>query len=125
MGGQALMARVAVTRAPGAAAGVYRFLAAQEEAERDRWESAQARRTANGYSRQRYPRRVRLEAFAAGLPVNVSTGELWGWAATEAGCPPVQRPVGRTPERAIVRPDDSVAFSDDNWARLFLEESGI
>jgi hypothetical protein len=32
---------------------------------------------------------------------------------------------GRLPERAIVRPDDSIAFNDDDCAALFIEEYGL
>jgi hypothetical protein len=29
------------------------------------------------------------------------------------------------PKRAIVRPDDTVTFTDENWAALFIGENGL
>jgi hypothetical protein len=29
------------------------------------------------------------------------------------------------PARAIVRPDETITFTDDGWAALFLEENGL
>lgn len=105
--------------------GLYRFLAEAEGIEYRRWEEAQRRRVANGYEVEAYPRQRRLDAFAAALPVNVSTGEIWGWNAVHGGAPAVSRPSGRRPERAIVRADDTITFSDDDWAALALDEQGL
>ena len=52
-------------------------------------------------------------------------GEIWGWNAVNPGAPSVPRPAGRLPERAVVRPDDSVILTNDSWAALFIEESGL
>lgn len=41
------------------------------------------------------------------------------------GRPQVQRPAGRLPERATVGPDDSVVFTDKEWALLWLLENGL
>jgi len=114
-----------VAKSAGSARGVYRFLAEAEEVEYRRWEEAQERRLKNGYALEEYPRRRRLDAFSTGRPVNVSTGEIWGWNAASAGAPPFPRPAGRRPERAIVRPDDTITFTDEDWAALFIEEHGL
>jgi hypothetical protein len=117
------MARVAKSEAN--VAGVYRFLERRERAAYEDWELAQERRGKNGYARECYPRQRRLDAFAAGVPVNVHSGDILGWRAVKAGAPPVLRPLGRLPERAIVRPDDTITWSDENWAALFIEENGL
>ena len=104
---------------------MYRFLAEAEEVEYRRWEEGQQRRLKNGYALEEYPRQRRVDAFSLGQPVNVCTGEIWGWNAVSAGAPSVPRPPGRLPERAIVRPDDTIAFTDENWAALFIEEHGL
>jgi hypothetical protein len=117
------MARIALL--VGNASGVYRFLAEAEEVEHRRWDEGQRRRLKNGYVAEDYPRQRRFDAFAAALPVNVSTGEIWGWNAAKAGAPNVSRPPGRRPGRAIVRPDDTITFTDADWAALFIEENGL
>jgi hypothetical protein len=108
------------------AAGVYGWLLAREEA---------AARCAGGrldgrfggegpWSYDHVP--ARLEALRAGWPVNVPSGSLPGWAQTEA---PTRR--GRfgaaiiRPARAIVAADDSITWSDEGWARLWLEENDL
>ena len=91
--------------------GLYRFLAEAEEVEYRRWEEGERRRLANGYRAKSYPRQRRLDAFGSGQPVNVTTGEIWGWNAVNPGAPSVPRPAGRLPERAVVRPDDSVILT--------------
>jgi hypothetical protein len=106
-------------------AGVYRFLERRERAEYEQWERGQRKRMQNGYAFGGYPRQRRLEAFAAGVPVNVHCGEVLGWNAVHDGAPAVARPVGRQPDRAIVGPDDSILWSDEDWAQLFLEEQGL
>ena len=105
--------------------GLYRFLYEAEEVEYRRWEDGQRRRSANGYHAESYPRQRRLDAFGSGQPVNVDTGEIWGWNAVKAGAPPVPRPAGRLPTRAIVRPDDTITLTDENYAALFIEEHGL
>jgi hypothetical protein len=105
--------------------GLYRFLYEAEEVEFRRWEEGQRRRIANGYNAGSYPRQRRLDAFGSALPVNVAAGENWGWNAVNAGAPPVARPAGRLPARVIVRPDDTLTYTDDGWAALFIEEHGL
>ena len=114
-----------VARPLGTARGVYRFLGEAEEVEYRRWEEGQVRRLRNGCTAESYPRQRRLDAVSLGQPVNVSTGEIWGWNAVNAGAPAVPRPPGRQPLRAIVRPDDTITFTDDDWAALFIEEHGL
>ena len=93
--------------------GLYRFLYEAEEVEYRRWLDGERRRLANGDRAELYPRQRRIDAFGSGLPVNVSTGEIWGWSAVNAGAPAVSRPRGRRlPERAIVRPDDTIEACD-------------
>lgn len=104
--------------------GLYRFLERRERASYEDWEQGQRRRIHNGCSPEDYPRRRRLDAFAAGLAVNVPSGDVWGWGAAHDGAPTVPRP-GDPGARAIVQPDDTIAWSDDDWAALFLEENGL
>lgn len=125
MGGETLMARVATPRSRTLAVGLYRFLDTTERREFRRWEDAQDRRVMNGGSPRRYPRQRRLEAFTALSPVNVASGEIFGWGAVQAGAPQVQRPAGRLPGRAVVSPDDSVVFTDDDWTVRWLDENGL
>jgi hypothetical protein len=115
------MARVADAQMN--ASGLYRFLERQERANYENWEQGQERRVYNGYSREGYPRQRRLDAFAAGLAVNVDAGDILGLGALRDGAPIVPRPVGHR-LRAIVSPADMVTWSDDDWARLWLEELG-
>jgi hypothetical protein len=114
-----------VARPAGTALGVYRFLADAEKAGHRRWEEGQQRRLKNGYALEEYPRQRRLEAFSAQQPVNVPTGEIWGWNAVNAGAPHVPRPPGRLAGRAIVRPDDTITFTNENWVALYIEEHGL
>jgi hypothetical protein len=72
-----------------------------------------------------YPRQRRLDAFSSGQAVNVSAGSVFGWNAIAAGVSPVPRPAGRLPERVVVSPDDRVTYTDEDWAALFIEESGL
>jgi hypothetical protein len=117
------MARLATT-AGARPDGLYRFLERRERDNYERGEQAQRRRVHNGYSPECYPRQRRMDAFAAGLAVNVSSGEVWGWGAVHDGAPTVPRPGGSC-DRVIVQPDDTVTWSDDNWAALSLEENGL
>lgn len=114
-----------IARRQHSAAGIFAFLARQEREEFDRWELSQRRRAHNGYVRAQYPRQARLDAFAEVRPVNVATGEIGGWCAVQAGAPRVPEPVGREGLRAIVAPDDSIVYTNDDWARLFIEENGL
>jgi hypothetical protein len=118
------MARVAKSEAN--VTGVYRFLERRERDAYEDWELAQERRVTNGYAGECYPRQRRLDAFAAGVPVNVDSGDILGWNAVRDGAPVVPRPVGlRHRARAIVDPDDTITFADENWAALFIEENGL
>jgi hypothetical protein len=104
--------------------GLYRFLERRERDNFERWEQGQRRRVHNGCSPEDYPRERRMAAFEAGVAVNVSAGDVWGWSAVQDGAPTVPRPV-RSGDRVIVQPDDTIAWSDDDWASLFLEENGL
>jgi hypothetical protein len=117
------MARIAVAKAVRAG-GLYQALAAQEE------ESLRARMGAPGLSRGRdereYPRGRILDALRAGRTVNVPSGSLPDWA--RVGIPSRRGRLGLAvihPQRAIVGPDDTVTWSDDDWARLWLEENDL
>ena len=118
----AAMARVAKSEIN--VAGVYRFLERQERAVRavGAWAAqAHAERLRDG----RVPPPAAPRGVAAGAPVNVHCGEILGRGAANDGVPVVSRPVGHQPQRAIVTPDDVITWSDDDWADLFLEESGL
>jgi hypothetical protein len=120
-----VVARVGFAKV-AAAAGLYSFLLRREE-ELERWEQGQARRVHNGYPREDYPRRRRLDAFAAGLPVNVESGDIWGCGAVHDGAPVVLRPIarGRLGGRVTVGPDDVVTASDEDGVRAWLEENDL
>jgi hypothetical protein len=105
------------------AAGLYRELALQEEQMLAEWLNP-------GWSHSRdereYPRRRILEALRAGLTVNVPAGSLP--ARGRVGMPSRKSRSGLAtirPARAVVRPDDTITWSDDDWARLWLEENGL
>ena len=108
------------------ASGLYAFLERQERAVFERWCAAQDRRAANGYPRGVFPRQRRWDAFAAGLPVNVESGEIWGYGALRDGAPVVARPaaVGRLGCRVIVTPSDTVTVGDDG-VQLWIEENDL
>lgn len=66
----------------------------------------------------------RLEALRSGKPANVPSISLPGWA--KAGAPPRRSRLGHTvvyPARAIVAVDDTIAYSDQDATRLWLEEN--
>jgi hypothetical protein len=117
------MARVAKSETN--VAGVYGFLERRERDEAERWELGQRKRMQNGYVLGNYPRQRRLDAFNAGMPVNVHSGDILGWNAVHDGAPVVSRPVGHQPERAIVTAADVITWSDDDVATLFLEEHDL
>jgi hypothetical protein len=114
------MARVALPNVD--TAGVYRFLARQEEDGLAAWEAnvVKAHRTGVPYPRQRI-----LDDLRAGRIVNVPLRALPPWARTAV---PTRR--GRLglaviqPGRAIVTPDDAITWSGD-FAGLFLEENDL
>jgi hypothetical protein len=118
------MARIGLPRID--AAGVYVWLLKREEAA-----AASAGGVLSGQFGGEGPwvyRHVpdRLEALRAGRPVNVPSGSLPGWARTGAPTRKSRRRLTVTkPARAIVRPDDTITWSDDDWARLWLEEAGL
>jgi hypothetical protein len=69
---------------------------------------------------------TRLEALQAGHPVNVPFGSLPGWAKN--GAPARRGAFGLAtiyPARAIVHSNDTLSWSDDDWARLWLDENGL
>ncbi|KHO18643.1 hypothetical protein [Mycolicibacterium setense] len=116
------MARVA--RQQAASAGVYGHLVAYFEADRAAW-------VANGNQThaesEPFPCQRILDGLRAGEPVNVPT-----WSLPKAARPAVRRAAGRlgnvvllSPARAIVGPDDSIRFTDENWAALWLEENDL
>jgi hypothetical protein len=65
-------------------AGLYRWLEQRERASCAEWEQREQGRMENGYASRAYPRRRRWDAFAAGAPVNVDPGEIWGWSAVHS-----------------------------------------
>jgi hypothetical protein len=117
------MARLATT-AGVRPDGLYRWLERRERYNFERWQEAQRRRVHNGCSPEDYPRQRRLDSCAAGVAVNVPSGDVWGWNAVHDGAPVVPRPVS-SGGRVVVQPDDTIAWSDDDWAALFLEENGL
>jgi hypothetical protein len=115
------MARVAQQKVD--TSGLYSVLAAQEEREFRDWLSVDRGR---GRDAGDYPRRRILEALHDGRPVNVPRHSLPGWA--RLGAPARRGRLGLAviyPGRAIVRPDDTITWSDDDWARLWLEENDL
>jgi hypothetical protein len=117
------MARIGLPKAD--AAGLYMWLLAREEAA-----AASPGGMLSGqfggegpWSYDHVP--ARLEALRAGQPVNVPFNSLPKWA--KAGAPRRKSARGLVdiyPQRAIVGSDDSVVWSDDGWARQWLEEHG-
>ncbi|MED5813871.1 hypothetical protein VST63_16045 [Mycolicibacterium sp. 050232] len=116
------MARVA--RQQAATAGVYGHLVDYFEADRAAW-------VANGNQThadsEPYPCQRILDGLRAGETVNVPT-----YALPKAARPAVRHVAGRlgnvvllSPSRAIVEPDDSIRFNDENWAAHCLEEQGL
>jgi hypothetical protein len=114
------MARVAQQKVVNTG-GLYGVLAAQEEQEFWDWLGRGPAR-----DEQDYPRRRILQALRGGRAVNVPRHSLPGWA--RVGMPARRGRFGLAvfyPERAIVRPEDTITWSDDDWARLWLEENGL
>ncbi|MEX3652411.1 hypothetical protein ABFW14_27990 [Mycolicibacterium fortuitum] len=116
------MSRIARQRA--ATAGVYGHLV-------DYFEAARAAWVANGNKthaeNEPYPCQRILDGLRAREPVNVPT-----WSLPKSARPAVRQVAGRlgnvvllSPSRAIVGPDDTVRFTDENWAALWLEENAL
>jgi len=111
--------------------GVYGFLRQHYEEDLREWQANVSRSHRDGAP---YPQRRILDDLRAGRTVNVPTYSLprsaLSGAPTRPG-PTVQygprrgSPAVIYPERAIVRPDDVITFSDDDWARLWLEENAV
>ena len=110
------MARVAATEATRH--GVYAFLEQLEEAGFRRWLRAEEQRRRNGYGARRYLRQRRLDALGSGRPVNVSAGDLPGWARSTG---PV---VAGSFARVVVSGDDLVTAAEADVA-LWLEEMDL
>jgi hypothetical protein len=114
------MARFA---SPEQAAGLYRELALQEEQMLAEWLNPG---WSHGRGEREYPRRRILGALRAGLTVNVPAGSLP--ARGRVGMPSRKGRLGLAvirPERAIVRPDDTIRWSDDDAAGLWIEKNGL
>ncbi|SUA02953.1 Uncharacterised protein [Mycolicibacterium fortuitum] len=116
------MSRVARDRA--ASAGVYAHLVAYFEADRAAWVANVNQTHA---ASEPYPCQRILDGLRAGEPVNVPTSSL-----PKAARPAVRHRAGRmenvvvlSPARALVGSDDSIRFTDENWAALWLEEAGV
>jgi hypothetical protein len=107
------MARVALPEVN--TSGVYAFLASQEEAEFRTWQANVSRTHADGAP---YPRRRILDNLRAGRTVNVPAYSLPKWAKQSSAAGPI-------PQRAIVRPNDTTTFTDDDAMRLWLEENDL
>jgi hypothetical protein len=123
------MARVALPKVT--TAGVYAHLRHYFEDDLQTWErnGSWVHATVSPFPRQRI-----LDDLRAGRTVNVPTYALprsaFEGAPSRPG-PPVVHGLRRGqlsvrhPERAIVTPDDRITFTNDDWARLFLEECGL
>ena len=119
--GGCVMARF--TTVTAATTGIYGFLVEMYEADFDDWQANKQHAHARGAP---YPRRRILEALRSGQPANVPTDWLPDWA--QLGAPTRKGRLGLatiTPARAIVRPDDTIGWSDDNAAALWLEENDL
>jgi hypothetical protein len=111
--------------------GLYGFLREHFEQDCREW---QANATRSHWDDAPYPRQRILDDLRAGRTVNVPTHSLprsaLSGAPTQPG-PTVQYGPRRGslgviyPERAIVRPDDTVTFTDDDGAALFIAENGL
>lgn len=119
------MARIGLPKID--AAGVYAWLLAREEA---------AARAPRGFlsgqfggegpwSYRHVP--AQLDELRAGRPVNVPSAALPGWAMASAPTRTGRLGIAAAirPARAIVHSDDTIAWSDGDWARLWLEENDL
>lgn len=103
--------------------GVYAHLLRYYERDHDDWV---ANVTQSHHDHAPFPRQRILDGLRAGEPVNVPADVLP--RAVRAGAPTRKGRLGLatiTPARAIVSADDSIRWSDDNVARLWLEENDI
>lgn len=103
-------------------AGVYAALRRHYEADLQEWEANAAQAHRQG---EPFPRRRILDGLRAGETVNVPFAAFP--AAVRVGAPTRKGRFGLAtiyPARAVVRPDDTIVWSDVDWARLFLEEIG-
>lgn len=71
-----------------------------------------------------FPRQRILDGLRAGAPVNVPSWALPGRAQRSAPRRVVAG-VAVMPQRAVVTPDDRITYTDEDCARLFLEENGL
>lgn len=104
--------------------GAYAAVANYFEADRAVWMANRNRTHADDAP---YPCQRIVDGLRAGEPVNVPTMSL-----PKSARPPARPSTGRLgnvvhlpPSRAIVRPDDAVTFTDNDWAAHWLEENGL
>src|SRR6478672_401525 len=100
--------------------GLYGFLREHFEQDCREW---QANVTRSHWDDAPYPRQRILDDLRAGRTVNVPAHSLPKWAPR--GPVHMVGTVKVFPERAIVRPDDTITFTDEDWAALFIEEHGL
>ncbi|SHY61488.1 hypothetical protein [Mycobacteroides abscessus] len=95
-------------------AGVYAYLNQQEHTELNLWQRLHPSREHTDYPRARI-----WDDLQAGRPVNVPVWSLPKWAR--------RNPEVRWWHRAIVRPDDTIAYMEDDTAnvRLWLNEQEL
>lgn len=113
------MARVARQRAD--TAGVRGFLLDKFRADQREWVTNLGR---SHPADEPYPCQRIINDLEAGRTVNVPTIALLRGASAAAP----KRVIGDQvvlPARAIVRADETITFTDDGWAALFLEENGL
>ena len=91
--------------------GLYGFLRDYYEKDLLDWQANVGRSHWDGAP---FPRQRILDGLRAGRTVNVPTWSLSDHS--RAGAPE---------QRAVVRPDDTITFSDENWAALWLEENDL
>jgi hypothetical protein len=124
------MARVAALKV-GSTTDVYSHLLRYFEADLLDWVANANQAHATG---ARFPRQRILDDLRGGRTVNVPAYALppsaFACAPSRPGAPIVHgprrgQPTRIYPGRAIVTPDDQVKFTDDDWARLFLDENNL
>lgn len=123
------MARVSLPKAN--TAGVYAHLRQYFEADLQEWEANVSQAHATGAP---FPRHLILDDLRAGRPANVPTYALpkETLAAVPSRPGPLEmygpragQPMLIHPARAIVTPDDRIAYTDDDATRLWLEENEL
>ena len=100
--------------------GVYGFLRQYFEQDLRGWVANVGR---SHWDDAPFPRQRILDDLRAGRTVNVPAHSLPKWAPR--GPVHMVGTVKVFPARSIVRPEDAITSSDEDWAALFIEEHGL